>query len=295
MFKSERVNNAIIIALVAFFIGSCLTGVELSTPPVQPCHEATESNCADHKNQPGGIITAFVILGEFLERHDGAITAIATIAIAAFTGTLWYATKKMMEGGESQMAIAREAAEAAKISADAAMLQAKAAIAAQLPVIELREYNLFSMKNMETNVGDHINGGFSIPEFCKFSLKIFNVGKTIARPIFYSTRWQVAHILPEQPEYTEFYPFAPGTIIRPDDAGSQFIAFNFQLSENDREDIKCQNKFLWVYGCIKYHDFMGDLHHQGFCAKWMGLHPIWKSPADFALVQEIPEEYLRSY
>ena len=36
---------------------------------------------------------AFIVcLGSFLEHHDGAITALATIIIAAFTGTLWVAT-----------------------------------------------------------------------------------------------------------------------------------------------------------------------------------------------------------
>ncbi len=128
MFRNERVNNAIIIALILLMVGSCLIAVELSVPRAQVCHETSKSKCADHKKQPGGIRTALALLVEFLEEHNGAITSLATIAIAAFTGTLWYATRKMMKSGESQIAIAKDAANAAERSADVAE---KALIAGQ--------------------------------------------------------------------------------------------------------------------------------------------------------------------
>ncbi len=100
MFKNERMSKAIIIALIAIFIGCCLTAIEVSAPPMQPCHETSKTNCAGDANRPGGIRTAWNLVGEFLRRNEGAITAVATIAIAIFTGTLWNATQKMMEGGE---------------------------------------------------------------------------------------------------------------------------------------------------------------------------------------------------
>ena len=44
-------------------------------------------------------------LVEWLETHDGAITALATIAIAGFTYTLYRSTEKLWKAGEQQIAL----------------------------------------------------------------------------------------------------------------------------------------------------------------------------------------------
>lgn len=86
---------------LAFFI--ILAGIfvfgEYSVSPVfESCIEQnknTDAKTTTEKNPStfGATIGIYVgCSGEFIEDHDGGITALATIIIAAFTGTLWVAT-----------------------------------------------------------------------------------------------------------------------------------------------------------------------------------------------------------
>jgi hypothetical protein len=99
-----------------------------------------QDDCAVHE----GIVVAGV---EWLfDRPPEVWTAIASLAIAIFTGTLWFSTDKLWRAGEKQrrlsraialrqrldmqeqIRIAKESADAAKLSAEAATINAKAAI-----------------------------------------------------------------------------------------------------------------------------------------------------------------------
>jgi hypothetical protein len=63
-----------------------------------------EKECATH------YIATFVVLsvGEFLEAHDGAMVAIATIFIAAFTFNLKRSTDRLWKAGKKQIRLARD-------------------------------------------------------------------------------------------------------------------------------------------------------------------------------------------
>ena len=68
-----------------------------------------------------------VPVGRWVERHNGFITALATIAIALFTLVLWWATRKLWKVAQEQskdmkksLTIAEEAADAAKKGAEVA-------------------------------------------------------------------------------------------------------------------------------------------------------------------------------
>ena len=76
-----------------------------------------QENCATHH------ISSVIIwsIGNFLERHNGAITAIATIIIAVFTWRLWWSTNNLWSAAEKSGVVAAVAANAAKASADAAV------------------------------------------------------------------------------------------------------------------------------------------------------------------------------
>jgi len=47
-------------------------------------------------------------IGCFLEAHNGAITAVATLAIATFTLTLWIATRDLWNAGKDQLKLVRD-------------------------------------------------------------------------------------------------------------------------------------------------------------------------------------------
>ena len=65
------------------------------------------------------IICWLSAISNWLESHNGAITAIGTIAIAAFTWRLWFSTKRLWEEAVKAGKTAEEAADAAQGTAKA--------------------------------------------------------------------------------------------------------------------------------------------------------------------------------
>jgi hypothetical protein len=65
----------------------------------EPAGEAKVANCTSHQLLPFIVLEA----AQFLDKMGGAITAVATIAIAIFTFTLKRATDKLWDAGERQL------------------------------------------------------------------------------------------------------------------------------------------------------------------------------------------------
>jgi hypothetical protein len=138
-----------------------------------------------------------VTLSAFVEAHNGAFTALATIAIAGFTLTLKWSTDKLWLAGERQFEHAREQAvqELARIreqmkiaqqSADAASRQAKVAEAAlsQLERPYVFIFNVSRLKVQELEESDDVwlsvtysvaNYG-KIPAIIKYAQAVLAVG-----------------------------------------------------------------------------------------------------------------------
>ena len=55
---------------------------------------------------------AILNFGEWVEAHHGALTLLATLVIAAFTGTLWWSTRQLWKAGQQQIALAKQTSEA---------------------------------------------------------------------------------------------------------------------------------------------------------------------------------------
>ena len=89
---------------------------EVSTPPVAAA-SAWDT-----------LVNALVDVEHFVDQHEKFLLAIATVAIAIFTYTLWRATRglqvlaaKQSEDTQTALRIAEQSADAAKASADAAV------------------------------------------------------------------------------------------------------------------------------------------------------------------------------
>ena len=98
------VKQSVVFAFfIAILLGSFIASENLFSSSFQYCaenHQQTNKNAATEKNNTGvsiAVFTYFVCTGRFVEAHNGAITALATLVIAAFTGTLWIATSKQAE------------------------------------------------------------------------------------------------------------------------------------------------------------------------------------------------------
>ena len=59
-----------------------------------------------------GLRAAILNFGEWVEAHHGALTLLATLVIAAFTGTLWWSTRQLWKAGQQQIALAKQTSEA---------------------------------------------------------------------------------------------------------------------------------------------------------------------------------------
>ena len=91
MFKQSLYFLFFLLLLAAAFVASARS----FSPTFQACiqgHEEPNKQNSPEKDPStfGGTITAYGhCTGEFIEKHDGAITSLGTLIIAAFTGTLW--------------------------------------------------------------------------------------------------------------------------------------------------------------------------------------------------------------
>jgi hypothetical protein len=65
------------------------------SPSFQSCIGQQGQGIANESNDLGAVITSYTrCTGEFVDTHRGGLTALASLVIAAFTGTLWIATSR---------------------------------------------------------------------------------------------------------------------------------------------------------------------------------------------------------
>jgi hypothetical protein len=97
-----------------FFAGTFILAERTFSPVFQCCIEQdknTHGAAAAEKNPSafGTAISAYSrCSGEFIEAHNGGITALATIIIAAFTGTLWLSTNQQARLTRKSIELARK-------------------------------------------------------------------------------------------------------------------------------------------------------------------------------------------
>lgn len=184
-------------------------------------------------------------VGEIIDQHSGFVTAIATVVMAAFTGTLWWASAGQYDLLEQQIAVAKE-------SADAAKKQADAAVAVELPILFVSKIGFAS-------------GHWA--EYDSVEITVTNYGRTPAFIFWESAEYRTVPILPAIPDYRNGIDREPGTLIengeiykltaRAPDQTSVFLRAPFDNSEQP----------MWIYGIIYYRDFMREKNVFQFCAR----------------------------
>jgi hypothetical protein len=102
------------LAFFLLFIGAFVASERAFSPAFQQCiaaHENNNDGGSAEKNPSlfGVTIDRYVrCSGEFIEANKEAITALATVIIAAFTGTLWVATSRQARLTIEAIRLARE-------------------------------------------------------------------------------------------------------------------------------------------------------------------------------------------
>lgn len=196
--------------------------------------------------------------------------------VAIFTGLLVYvtyrlvkSTNKLWEAGERQIAIAKQAA-------DAATLSAKAAIGMELPIIRTHgNVGLIRIKdNLEQSDFPKIfrsGGVYSTGTPGKNNILVGidfkNHGRTTAFPTKIDVGWIVEATIPPEPNYFVSAVFPPTAIIKEGDdvTSAPRIEKIVELSESDQSALTDGTKILWVYASLHYRDFMNLPHEARFC------------------------------
>lgn len=242
-----------------------------------------DDNCATRE----GIIIAGI---EWLrEQPPEAWTALSSLLIAIFTGTLWYSTDKLWRAGDRQIVTSRKIAAVqarqtrvsnreAQRAANAAERSARAAAAIQLPIIRIEPDNLGH--GTETTIGDE-----QLETCYVHAVTVANVGaeKAFPKEILYG--WTIGEKLPDEPsyQYLDRFPLnsilVPRSILTPDKQFdfSQRLSGCYVLKVDQWSEISSGNR-LWFFCCLLYDDFMGESHSHGFCWIWSntGMGMGWR-------------------
>jgi hypothetical protein len=195
--------------------------------------------------------------------------AIATAVLAIATLGLWWFAYQQSRDMKALIATADK-------TANAAMLNAQAAIGMELPVIRFATPDLEHLDGPIPEQGPYATGDqHGIPT--KYSVvsivTMHNHGRTAAFPTSFSVGWRVVRDLPEIPVYHRIFPCERGSIIREDSVKEESffqmdIRLTIELTDHQIPAIEAQAAHLWLYVLLQYNDFMGNPHEAGACWRW---------------------------
>jgi hypothetical protein len=189
-------------------------------------------------------------------------TAIATVAIAAFTYTLKKSTDRLWLAGERQVAIAKQAADAATLNAQVLFSSERPVIILQEPAAQLLPRGAGALwPDMEGVPHPRATTGFK------------NVGKTLAivkeyrAEFFFGSR----EAIPPIPAFTYSKRRRVEMFIASENEREiPTVEFDRNLTEAEFAAFKENSTVFVLFGYVKYADFFGNLHTKGFGFVFMG-------------------------
>ncbi len=222
---------------------TCMGGAQIQQSNQSPENGATEFITALHIYK--------TCTGVFIDQNGGSITAIATIAIAAFTVLLTRVSNKQAELTKTTAA---------------------AVLSAELPIIFVQDIQL-------SEWGGYLSGSTVIseggppPEDCRVDITFHNYGRSVAVLTAVCIEHLVVSVLPENPTYENIRTIPPGRAIERDQSlpvvWGTGPTFRIAAEEIDRITQKSADLAdLWVYGYLAFRDFRTMEHKCGFCFKW---------------------------
>jgi hypothetical protein len=176
----------------------------------------------------------------------------------------------------------------ARIAAEAASLNARAAVAVELPILAPISIALHREPG--------VIGRVDMPgPTSTLRINFKNWGRTHAELISQYVEWLVAAKLPEIPVYKTELAFPPGTFVESGknlrDAPQDFI---INIQPDEVEAIAKEEKFLWVYGYLSFNDFLGNPHQHRWCASW-GAYQLPNAATAHGFIYDLktPPDYIK--
>ncbi len=156
-------------------------------------------------------------------------------------------------------AISRDAAEAARKSAEAAALQARALVGVELPRLELGRVAL-------VYADQSVRQALKAPSV---ELGFINFGRTTAFIVERCIEVRMTPTLPPDPVYnaSETLPLVEA-VESGASAGASAPRRLGDLAESQVQQLLSGAATLWVYGFVRFRDFLGMDHKTGFCLRW---------------------------
>jgi hypothetical protein len=207
---------------------------------------------------------------QFMNHNEGFVVGTFTLLLVFVTGWLVYVTGGLRESTEKLWLAGEQQIEVARIAANAADLSARAAVAIELPIIQIAPRGFGFGSSMS------VVGGIEAPrtEWCALSdVRFSNLGRTKAFPVNIKCGWFFGDRLPDIPVYTFTKDFHLGTIFEPDPSVTPALHVNECVCENGParfyDKVRDESVGLWFFCSLVYLDFMQGRHEAGFCWKRM--------------------------
>jgi len=257
-FRFSEVFFGMMLAIAILAIGLVL-GASRHQPPDTETNPKAEQTQTTNKPQP------FTI--EWLTDDPIAFfTAILCLIVAVQAGLFVWQLIYMNRGLRD-----------AKVSADAALLSARAAIAIELPIIRAVPEKLGFGVSQKTD-GSQVH-------YCSIDTMAFsNLGRTKAFPIDLRCGWTVGGEFPAIPIYRFTKEFMTNVIFEPDQKVIEklrLIELEIEIPADGYDRIRDGTINFWFYCCFAYLDFMQDRHEIGFCwqrYETFGAGGFWVDP-----------------
>lgn len=272
-------NNLIRVVITATLI--IVGAIFASAIYREPAYDGSDNNThTSNRSEPGS----------FLEKTENDPVAVFTAVLALFTLVLAAVSIVQISFLTKADKTGRLAALAAKRAANAATLNARAALGAELPIVSLSKISLALDDQGLRRVHGHP------PKESVLSVDFKNFGRSPAEVIGICIEWAVEKQLPPDPAYKSVSPYPPGTFIEPtNNVPNGPLKCPIKLKDNEVAEISDEVKFLWVFGFILFEDaIVGKSHKMRFCAKWQAyiLRPDGTlHPAGFVYDAQTPPTY----
>jgi hypothetical protein len=200
--------------------------------------------------------------------------------------------KIQAETAQATLRAMQESNESARDMAQAAILNARAAVRVQLPVITISRCNLWQTEAPLQSNAIVAGPNITLP-FVRPSFTFYNFGRSVAEVVSVCWEIDVADRLKPPPKYSRILPNAPGVFVQANGGTvpMEFRNAGIEINQEQRAAIAARIKSLWLYGFLRYRDFMSDPHEYRFCVRWAHQG---EGPDGFFADSDAPEEYTRS-
>jgi hypothetical protein len=227
-----------------------------------------------------GVASAHDWLPALLVLFNGLL-AIFAFRLSKGVGALAAIARAQSADMKQSIAAAQAAADAAKQAAEVAGLQARALVGVELPRLELGSAQL-------VYADQSVRQALKTPSV---EISFTNYGRTSAFVVERCIELRMSPTLPPEPIYRALETAAVAEAV----ASGQSVGAGAHRRLGDLGESQVQmllngGATLWVYGYLRFRDFLGMEHKTGFCLRW--APPPREVSTGGAFVQDGPPSYI---